>query len=578
MQKKWIINRTNREFIDYLSKAAGVSPIVAQIMINRNIKTPEKVKSFFSASLSALSDPYELPGMERAVDRIMGAINSGQHMLVHGDYDADGTTATAILVETLLKLGGSVEYFIPTRFKHGYGFHRAAVDIARDKSAGLIITVDCGISSFEAVELANSLGIDVIITDHHEPLWNDKDTVDAEGEVCAASALLPDAFCIVNPKLTGVDNPLSILTGAGVSLKLSIALMARGGDSDDFTSLLDMAAIGTIADVAPLIGDNRVIVKEGLRVLANKKRVGLRALLASTGMSERALEPDFMSYSVIPRINAAGRMADASTVVKLLITESVAEAETIAQYLNSVNIERQRVEEYVLEMSLIQVQRKGVDKVIVIADEGWHEGVLGIVASKMVDRYGLPTVVFSMKNGIARGSARSVPGLDICDAISQCSECVIQFGGHRQAAGLTLKEEDIDRFETLINEHVKNTIADSDFTPIINIDADVALKDVNTKLLTELTKLAPYGYGNPEPILGAKGLMTLNPRIVGKNHLKLRLGYNGYIIDAIGYDLGGYLQELSMYERFDAAFTPTINSYNGIRSVQLNVKALKPSD
>ncbi|MBF0316863.1 MAG: single-stranded-DNA-specific exonuclease RecJ [Nitrospirae bacterium] len=576
MQKKWIINRTNREFIDYLSKAAGISPIVAQIMINRSIKTPEKVKSFFSASLDTLSDPYELPGMERAVDRIMNAISNGQRMLVHGDYDADGTTATAILVETLLRLDGIVEYFIPTRFKHGYGFHGAAVEIARDHNVGLIITVDCGISSFEAVELANSLGIDVIVTDHHEPLWSDKGIDGGEGG--AASAVLPGAFCIVNPKLTGVDNPLSILTGAGVSLKLSMALMARRDEMEDFTSLLDIAAIGTIADVAPLIGDNRAIVKEGLRVLANKKRVGLRALLAATGMSERALEPDFMSYSVIPRINAAGRMADATSVVKLLITESLEEAETIAQYLNSVNIERQRVEEYVLEMSLIQVQRKGFDKVIVIADEGWHEGVLGIVASKMVDRYGLPAVVFSMKNGIARGSARSVPELDICDAISHCSECVIQFGGHRQAAGLTLKEEDIDRFETLINEHVKKTIANSDFTPIINIDADVALKDVNTKLLTELSRLSPYGYGNPEPILGAKGLMTLNPRIVGKNHLKLRLGYNGYIIDAIGYDLGGYLQELSMHERFDVAFTPTINSYNGIRSVQLNVKAFRPSD
>ncbi|MBV6343301.1 single-stranded-DNA-specific exonuclease RecJ, partial [Candidatus Magnetobacterium casense] len=281
---------------------------------------------------------------------------------------------------------------------------------------------------------------------------------------------------------------------------------------------------------------------------------------------------------VIPRINAAGRMADATSVVKLMITSSVEEAETIARYLNNVNLERQRVEEYVLEMSLIQVRRKGFDKVITIADEGWHEGVLGIVASKMVDRYGLPAVVFSIKNGIARGSARSVPELDICDAISQCSECVIQFGGHRQAAGLTLKAEDIDRFETLINEHVKNTIANSNFTPTISIDADVALKDVNAKLLTELSRLAPYGYGNPEPILGSKGLMALNPRIVGKNHLKLRLGYNGYIIDAIAYDLGGYLHELSMHERFDAAFTPTINSYNGIRSVQLNVKAFRPSD
>ncbi|MBF0590963.1 MAG: single-stranded-DNA-specific exonuclease RecJ [Nitrospirae bacterium] len=578
MQKKWIINRTNRDFVDYLSKAAGISPIVTQIMINRNIKTPDKVKDFFTASLSSLSDPYELPGMDRAVERIRSAISSGQRMLVHGDYDADGTTATAILVETLLRLGGCVEYFIPTRFKHGYGFHGAAVEIARGKGVGLIISVDCGISSFEAVDLANSYGIDVIITDHHEPLWKDNGAVGEGGESCTHSAVLPNAFCIVNPKLTGVDNPLSILTGAGMSLKLSIALMGREADADDFTRLLDIAAIGTIADVAPLVGENRVIVKEGLRVLADKKRVGLRELLALNGLSERALEPELMSYSVIPRINAAGRMADATSVVRLLVTESVEEARSIANYLNDVNLERQRVEEYVLDMSLLQVKRKGFDKVIVIADEGWHEGVLGIVASKIVDRYGLPSVVFSIKNGMARGSARSVPELDICDAISHCSECIIQFGGHRQAAGLTLKQEDIARFETLINDYVRKTVADTDFTPTITIDADVSLKDVNSRLLIELARLTPYGYGNPEPILGAKGVMTLNPRIVGKNHLKLRLGYNGYIIDAIGYDLGSYLQELSMHERFDVAFTPTINSYNGIKSVQLNVKAFRPSD
>ncbi len=578
MQKKWFINRTNKEFVDYLSKAANISSIVAQIMINRNIKTPEKVKEFLSASLNSLSDPYDLTGMDVAVERIRIAIETGQRILVHGDYDADGTTATAILVDTLKKLGSNVDYLIPTRFKHGYGLHEAAVETAKGKNIDLIITVDCGITSFEAVDLANNFGIDIIITDHHEPLWCDDRSVSEEVSIGVPSAKLPKAFCIINPKLTGVDSPLSILTGAGISLKLSMALMGKDYETEDLTGLLDIAAIGTIADVAPLIGENRVIVKEGIKALAATKRVGLKALLALTGMSDRTLGPDLMSYSIIPRINAAGRMADATSVVKLLITDSIDDAVSIAAYLNNLNLERQRVEEYVLEMSQFQVQRKGYDKVIVLADDSWHEGVLGIVASKMVDRHNLPTIVFSIKNGIARGSARSVPELDICDAISHCSECLIQFGGHRQAAGLTLKVEELGRFESLMNEHIKKTIVDTDFTPTIHIDADVNFKDINSKLLTELTKLEPYGYGNPEPILGAKGLMMLSPRIVGKNHLKLKLGYNGYIIDAIGFDLGGYLQELSMHERFDAIFTPTINTWNGVKSVQLNVKAFRPSD
>ncbi|MBF0564135.1 MAG: single-stranded-DNA-specific exonuclease RecJ [Nitrospirae bacterium] len=577
--KKWLVSRTNTEFVDYLSKSANVSPIIARILINRNIKTPDRVTDFIQSSITSMSDPMKISGMDVAVWKIAEAIKKGRRILVHGDYDADGTTATAIMVNVLGGLGALVEFFIPSRFNHGYGFHEKAVDLAKERGIGLIITVDCGISSFKAVDLAMEYGIEVIITDHHEPQWSEEQG--GGSGVTPFKPILPDALCIINPKLDGIDSPLSILTGAGIALKLSQALT---GSLDDIRDLLDIAALGTIADVAPLVGENRLIVKEGLCLLSSGNRPGIRALLKTAGLSNRPLCPDTLSYSIIPRINAAGRMDDASKVVNLLVTQSAEEAEEIAKTLDRLNSERQKVEEEVLVSALSRLNRRARDcadtddNVIVIAGEDWHEGVLGIVASKIVDRFNVPAIVFSIKDGLARGSARSVQDIDICDTISSCSEHLIQFGGHKQAAGLKLRAENLTSFEKAIKTRVKDKFSGKDFTPTITIDADVYFKDINYKLINELSKLAPYGYGNPEPILGAKGLLALKPRVVGKNHLKFKLGFNGHVIDAIGYEMGDMVHELTSNARLDAIFTPTINAYNGTKSVQLNVKALRPSE
>ncbi len=517
MNKRWLVNRTNREFVNYLSKTANVSPIIAQILINRNIKTPSDIRSFFFSDIGSWKDPFELSGMDSAVERIRTAIKNGERMLIHGDYDADGTTATAILMEAIKRLGGEVDFFVPSRFRDGYGFSESAVEMAKDKNISLVITVDCGITSFGAVELANRNEIDVIITDHHEPAKSQ--TLDL---------LLPAAYSIINPRIQTyqlpIDNHLSsieYLSGAGIALKLSLALFS--GVEENMIDLLDIAAIGTVADMVPLIGENRVIVKEGLKVLKDSTRSGIRALMNVSGIGSRVITSRLLSFTMIPRVNAAGRMDDATDVVRLFVTESDEEAERIASWLNKLNVERQKVEEDVLESALRQIEHEGFDKVIAVACEGWHEGVLGVVASKIVDRFHTPTFVFSVKDGVAKGSARSISSYDICEGMGLCSDYLIRYGGHKQAAGLKLMAENLSPFKERIEEHIRKTMSEEDFVSAITIDADVILKDINFGLLHQLSQLAPFGYGNPEPLLGSKGLMARYPHVVGKNHLKMKL-------------------------------------------------------
>ncbi|MBF0487043.1 MAG: single-stranded-DNA-specific exonuclease RecJ [Nitrospirae bacterium] len=561
IQKRWLLKRTNKDFLEYFARELDMSPLVAQVLVNRDIKTTEQARDFLHLTIDSIGDPFMLSGMERAASEISRAVAHSEKIFISGDYDTDGTTAAAILTETLRGMGASVECFIPSRFKDGYGFHVQAVERARELGCSLIVTVDCGISSYMAVETARQYGIGVIITDHHEPY------VDGGGSE------LPRAVSIINPKIEGDNSPFPNLTGAGVALMLSAALLCRLDKG-----LLDMAALGTIADVAPLTGENRLIVKDGLKVLRDSRRPGLRALIKCSGINGRVPEPDMLSYMLIPKINAAGRMDDAANVVRLLLTEDLNEAQTLAEYLTRLNQERQKIEEEVFRSALAKLEAvKPQGRVIVVADEGWHEGVIGIVASKLVDRFNLPSIVFSIKGGIARGSARSVPEIDICKAISSCTQHIIQFGGHKQAAGVKLKATNIPLFEQSVNEFVEGA-RDADSSPTITIDVDCFIKDVNMKLMSELSRLAPYGCGNPDPIFGSRGLLAIKPRIVGKNHLKLKLGHNGFVIDAIGYDMGGLIDDIENSECVDAAFTPIINDYNGSRCVQLNIKALRASE
>lgn len=589
MHRKWLVNRTNPEYIRYISKSLSISPVLAQILINRGVKTPQEIYDFLNPSISNLSDPFELIGLKSAVERIKEALKRGERVLVHGDYDADGLSATAIMVYALKELGLDVHYFIPNRITHGYGFNLDGVKKAKELGAKLIITVDCGITSFEAVSYARSQNIDVVITDHHEPVRQntkhrvqntDKNNLSSGFCALGSEFLVPEALAVINPKLRTPNSELRAqnynLSGAGVAFKIAQAL-----DSELRTPnselLLDLAAIGTMADIVPLIGENRIIAREGLKLIQDGLRPGIRALKNIAGLEDRDFKAGLLSFTMIPRINAAGRISDATDVVRLLLSDSDEETMGIATALDRMNSKRQMIEEDVYQEALAKLNAKGFDSAIVLSGEGWHYGVIGIVASRIAEEFYRPTFIFSVEDGIAKGSARSIPAFDICNGLIGCREFLIGFGGHKQAAGLKLKVENMDSFERRIQDVVRNSLSENDFAPSLKIDAGVALAEVNFALLNELSILDPFGYGNSEPLLGAKKLEVVNPRIVGNNHLKMRLRQRSQLVDAIGFDMGRFFDRLEVSTTVDAVFTPTVNEWERGRYLQLSLKAFRPS-
>lgn len=574
--KKWLVNRTNPEYVGYISRIASVSPVFAQVLINRGIKAPDQLYAFLNPAIDRLSDPSELPHIKIAIDRIRKAKRNGERVLVHGDYDADGVTATAIMVEGLKKIGIDVHYFIPNRIAHSYGFGSAGIKKAKEVDAKLIITVDCGITSFDAVSTANSLGIDVIITDHHEPIRVKCEEFGSDG--VKDEFQLPDALAVINPKLlnslTSQLHNLSNLSGAGVAFKLVTALFEN--NIDDVYELFDLAAIGTAADVVPVIGDNRIILKEGIKLIQSGERVGIRALKDASGIRSDFFKTSFLYYILIPRINAAGRMADANDVVRLLTTKSEAEAGELSIWLHDLNFRRQEIEESVYNEAMEMFNQTGdANGAIVLASEGWHRGVVGIVASRIAEKYYRPTFILSIENGVAKGSARSIPSFDIHHGLTLCKDILKRFGGHKQAAGLSLSSQDIEKFRTVISEIVMSTLSDHDFVPVLNIDAAVNMSDISIELIDEIARLEPFGYGNDEPLFGARGLEVIQPRIVGNNHLKMHLRQNGRRINSIGFDFGGLLNAVGDNALIDAVFLPIINEWDGGRYLQLNLKAIR---
>lgn len=580
MDRQWLVNKTKPEYIHYFAKKNAVSAILAQILINRGLKTPEEIRSFLNPDITKMSDPFDLPDMQKAVQRIRTASEKGEKVLVHGDYDADGLTATAIVVKALKMLGITYDFFIPNRMVHGYGFTPASVLEAKKKGASLIITVDCGITSFSAVSQSNREGIDVIITDHHEPKKIppsvSQGTIPKTAQTRQHEFSLPEAFAVINPK-TVIHSPAVDLSGAGVALKLVQALFIDHGFEDIMSRFLDLAALGTIADVVPLTGENRMIVKEGLDMIGHGTNTGLLALQRVSGIKDKFLKPGRLLFSIIPRINAPGRVSDARSVINLLSTDSEEEAMDIASWLDQQNSERQRIEATVYQEALTVLEQKGVTPFIVLSAEGWHKGVIGIVASRIAETFTRPVIILSIDGDTARGSARSIPAIDIYDALSACRDCLSRFGGHKQAAGLELRSQDIPLFEDSLNRVIVDRMDDQDFTPALHIDAHINLSDVSFQLLKEFALLEPFGTGNPEPLLGSKSLEAIEPRVVGNGHLKMKLRQKKNAVDAIGFDMASYMATLESSYRIDVVFTPFINEWNGSRHLNLNLKALRPS-
>jgi len=582
MNRRWFINRTNQEYINYLSKITSLSPVVAQILINRGFKTPGEISDFLNPRFSSLSDPFELISLENAVERIKEALKRCERVLIHGDYDADGLSATAIMVYVLKKIGLDVHYFIPNRAAHGYGFNLAGLQRAKELGAKLIITVDCGITSFETVALSKKEGIDVIITDHHEPIRRNAEHSPPTHPSPDTNLLLPDAFAVINPKTQNFKshNRTSSganLSGAGVAFKFAQALSAIYGSRFTIQDCLDLAAIGTIADAVPVTGENRILVKEGIRLIENGTRVGLRALKQVSGIDTKEVNSGMLSFTIIPRINVAGRLSDANSIVRLLLTDSDDESAEISSWLDKLNSERQHIEEEIYQEAICRLNSKGIRSAIVLSSEGWHPGIIGIVASRIAEAFYRPTFVISSDGNSAKGSARSIPSFDLYRGITDCQEFLTDFGGHEQAAGFRLNPEHISSFEGKINRIVNETLTEGDFIPSIEIDADVNLSQINLKLINEFRMLDPFGFGNPEPLLGSKGLEVFYPRVVGNNHLKMKLRQRSYSIDAIGFDMAVLFDGLGASTMIDAAFTPFINEWEGEKRLQLKLKAFRPS-
>ncbi len=565
--KRWTIKKHNHADVKALASALAISPIAAALLISRGFETEEKARKFLNPQLSDLHDPNLLKGMKKAVERILKAIEGGEKILIWGDYDVDGTTGTVVLRKALEILGAETGFHIPHRFTEGYGLNKEHLEIAKSKGYTLVVTVDTGTRSFEPLAWAKENGLDVIVTDHHL-------SDEARGNpVCAA---------MVNPNQNGCEYPDKNLAGVGVAFKLAHALLREKGREKMVAGFLKIAAIGTIADMMDLTGENRAIVTLGLNDLPKSHNFGLRALMEVADCNNRMTSND-IGFRVAPRINAAGRMDEALTVVKLFEADSFEKAREFAEILDSRNRERRKVQTEITERAIIELlENGGIAKyphVAVVAGEGWHRGVIGLAASKIVDKIYRPAIVISMENGVGHGSARSIAGYHLLNGLDACKELFEQFGGHAGAAGMRIKSENIDLLREKLNEHAALHLSADNFIPELNIDALVSSQSLDLSLIENLKQLEPYGIGNPKPVFVTRDLeLTADPFVMKEKHLKLKLrGEKGKQFEAVWWDgvdkSSG--QTLERNSRIELAYTPEANVWNGNTRLQLKVEDLK---
>ena len=551
--------------IGTLASELEISPVVSQILINRGIITTEDAKEFLFPSLKQLHNPLLIKDMEKGVDRLIEAISGNEKIVVYGDYDADGITSTVILVKFLREIHDNVSYYIPERIDEGYGLNMTAIDKFRDEGIKLIITVDCGVSDHEEIAHAVSSGIDVIVTDHHE-----------------IPDILPDCSAVINPNRSDCSFPFKFLAGVGVAFNLLIALRGKlrnmgfweGRKSPNLREYLDLVAIGTIGDVVPLQDENRILTKIGLGVSNNNRRIGLKALVAVSEMRNKTISAEAAAFKLIPRINAAGRIGAPGDAVELLLTEDEEKAAILAGRLDSYNKERQKMEKAILEEILEYIDTTvDIDQVnsLVFSSRKWHPGVIGIVASRLVDRYHRPAILISIRDGIGKGSGRSIVEFNLYGGIEKCSSMLLSYGGHRYAAGISIREEDIEEFSKAFSRAVHEEMGDEKPVAETIIDALCDLDEIDYTLISQIEMLAPFGNMNPEPILCAKGIKISSLTTVGNNHLKMRAcGENSYF-DTIWFN-GGHFSTLLSGATAEIAFTPQTNHWNGKSSIQLKMK------
>ncbi|NLT94783.1 MAG: single-stranded-DNA-specific exonuclease RecJ [Clostridia bacterium] len=564
-RKIWNVRKLNFKLQEQLASELNISSTLAMLLINRGYSDINAARQFLEPSLVNLVSPFKLTNMAEAIEKIRTALKEKKPIVIYGDYDVDGITGTALLTEVFTSLGVDVRYYIPDRMEEGYGLNCEAISSLARQGAQLIITVDCGISSKAEVELGKKLGLDFIITDHHQPPEE-----------------LPDCL-IINPHLEKEPVPWRDLAGVGVAFKVAQALLETflpRNYEKEMVKYLDLAALGTVADIVPLVGENRIIVKFGLEQIALGKRIGLKALCERAGIDCKNITSSSVGYILAPRLNACGRIGDATLGVRLLLTDNEKEAQEIAQCLNQENQNRQNIESKIIDEAVNMLRDFDFDKnkVIVLKGEDWHQGVIGIVASRLVDKYYRPVIILTKQNDIYKGSGRSIPGFHLHQALTKCEDLLEAFGGHSQAAGLSLKEDKIEPFIERINSIAWEVISEEQLFPTLDVDGEINLAEINFKVLEEISKLEPFGHANPEPLLVYRRSKIKEWKEVGSKggHLKIKVLAGNTLWDAIGFNMAGYQELAAAEEPLDLAFVLDKNQWNGKTTLQLVLKDLKP--
>ena len=572
MIKQWHIQQPDPQQVESLQKSLGCHPIIAAVLVNRGINSTEQANALRSVSLKQLRPPYDLRGMERAVERIAAAVTAGRKILVFGDYDVDGVTATAVLVEFLKAAGSSVSHYIPDRRSDGYGIKPHHIqDLAADAGVDLIITADCGSSDHDAITAAAQSGIDIIVTDHHlieEPY--------------------PEATAIVNPQRPDCAAGFEHLSGVGVAFYVVVALRTylrekgywQHRTEPNLKMFCDLVALGTVADIVPLIGENRIFTSVGLDLLNANRRLGVQFLREVAGIHNRSIDTEDIAFRLAPRINAAGRIGHAETALKLLLSRDPESARNHAEELNELNARRQRLEGNVTGDILTRLKADPAllkKRVLVLGDSNWHEGILGIAASKLVNQFYRPVVLLNLKDGVGKGSARSIPGVNLFDRLTDCRNWLDRFGGHAQAAGLSLSEKNIDQFRDHLDKVVREAARPNTFIPKLTLDGELNFTDITGDLVDELETLKPFGANHPEPLFMAANVEVTSSRIVGGHHRRMTLsqadGGGRRRIAAIHFSPDERAKEALQFDR--VAFRVRNNTWNGRTTLQLVVEEVQ---
>ena len=560
MRKIWRIRSSDPTLQNSIASELKVSNVTAQLMANRGITDSKSASDFMNCSLASCHDPFLLKDMEKAVHRIRQAIKAKEKILIYGDYDVDGMTSVAMVYSALRGLGADVSYYIPNRLEEGYGLNTGAIKRAHRDGISLIITVDCGITSFKEIEHARTAHIDVIVTDHHEIL---------EGRI-------PQAYAVINPLQQDCPYPFKHLAGVGIAYKLVKALY--DGTSFMAEDFLDLVSLGTVADIAPLLGENRILTKHGLGELNRRERVGLNALMEVSGLSGKDISSGHIGFVLGPRINAMGRVGSPQKALDLLLSADGDEALKLAKVLDTENRSRQKIEARICEEAMAKVEREVNFKhhrVIVLASENWHPGVIGIVASRISDRFYRPAIMISLDGKLGKGSGRSIEHFHLFEYLLRCREHLIGFGGHEAACGITIEKDNIDAFSEKINEEAAKDVEESVFSPKIDIEMDIPLNSLSEDVINEIESLSPFGTENPRPVLSSRNLTIKDgPRQIGKNGFKIWVTDGQITCEAVTFGRDG-LDAPKTGSNVDLAYTPSINDWQGVRSIQLELCDIK---